>query len=259
MRVVKQFFPPVESLLQMDPEGAAYHLLDCLCVLEDNERWTDGETSFTGWQLLNRAQFIQPSNYQDYAAPDYHEAVGVALSEAWSWLERHGLLVPKPEYQGYSTVTKTGRRLRGNGDPRVLFAIGMLPPGQLDGGLEARVRPAFLKGDYPDAVFQAFKRVEVVVHELARLGADCYGKDVMRSAFAPENGPLANLRQPYGEREGLSHLFAGALQAFKNPGSHGDPDFDDPIAVAELILLADLLIRIAKRHSEVATAHQEGS
>jgi uncharacterized protein (TIGR02391 family) len=259
MGLVKQYFPPAEALLQMDAEGVAGYLLNCLCELEGMERWSDGKRDYSAFQLLNRSHFIQPAHYEDYATPEQQDDVGVALSEAWSWLERHGLIVPLPEATNYVVVTKAGKRLSGRGDPRALFAIAMLQPGQLDEALDARVRPAFLKGDYSDAVFQAFKRVEVVVRDLAGLDDSYYGKDLMRTAFDPQRGPLADQQQLDGEREGITHLFAGATQAFKNPGSHRDPDFDDPIQVAELILLADLLIRIARRHAAVATAQAPGS
>jgi uncharacterized protein (TIGR02391 family) len=47
-----------------------------------------------------------------------------------------------------------------------------------------------------------------------------------------------------GEREAMSALFAGAIGMFKNPTSHREVDFDDPTEAAEIVLVADLLMRI---------------
>jgi len=50
-----------------------------------------------------------------------------------------------------------------------------------------------------------------------------------------------------GEREATMALFWGALGVFKNPWSHPQVEYDDPTLAAEVVLLADLLLRMLDR------------
>jgi len=42
-------------------------------------------------------------------------------------------------------------------------------------------------------------------------------------------------------------LFRGAIGTFKNPSSHRAVNYDDPVLAAEVVLLADLLMRLLDR------------
>jgi uncharacterized protein (TIGR02391 family) len=79
---------------------------------------------------------------------------------------------------------------------------------------------------------------------LSGAGNDMIGIALARHALKPDGGPLTDERLEAGERDAISHLFAGALGAFKNPTSHRVVDFDDPAVAADIILLADLLMRL---------------
>jgi uncharacterized protein (TIGR02391 family) len=101
-----------------------------------------------------------------------------------------------------------------------------------------------MRGEYDAAAFLAMKAVEVAVRDATNLGAEVLGRDLMRIAFHPERGLLTDMEAEYGERQGRSDLFAGAIASYKNPGSHRDVDLEDPIEAAEIVMLANHLLRI---------------
>ena len=82
------------------------------------------------------------------------------------------------------------------------------------------------------------------VRELANLSNDLIGTALMRQAFNPNGGPLTDSSHEGGEKQARSDLFAGVLGSFKNPTSHRTVTYSDPTEASEVILLADLLMRI---------------
>lgn len=103
--------------------------------------------------------------------------------------------------------------------------------------------PSTKKEEYDTAVFKAFKTVEIRVRELSGLPNEMIGVDLMRKAFAPDNGPLADQTVPKAEREALSHLFSGSIGCYKNPISHREVQLTFNEAF-EMLLLASHLLSI---------------
>jgi uncharacterized protein (TIGR02391 family) len=68
----------------------------------------------------------------------------------------------------------------------------------------------------------------------------------MRNSFG-EGGKLADSNLDPGERVGIMELFAGAIGTFKNPPSHRQVDYADPTEASEVVLFADLLMRLLDR------------
>lgn len=168
-----------------------------------------------------------------------------ALAEAWAWLESKALVAPNPDQSSPQAriITRAGRRALAGGSLAEIQAaerIGL----DLHPRLEGKSRPIFLLGDYETAAFKAMKEVEVRVRELAGLSNDLIGVALMRQAFQPNGGPLTDATHEGGERQARSDLFAGALGTFKNPTSHRIVSYNDPTEASEVILLADLLMRI---------------
>jgi uncharacterized protein (TIGR02391 family) len=101
------------------------------------------------------------------------------------------------------------------------------------------------RGKYDTAVFEAMKAVEVAVRDAAGLTAKDIGAALMRKAFDAKNGPLTDMTvEDANEREARAHLFAGAIGSYKNPHSHRNVALDDPDEAAEIIMLANHLLRI---------------
>lgn len=168
-----------------------------------------------------------------------------ALAEAWSWLDSRGLVAQDPSQSSSSArfITRAGRQALGRGSLEETRAAERLAL-ELHPRLQGRVRPIFLLGGYETAAFKAMKEVEVRVRDLAQLPADLIGVRLMREAFKQNGGPLACMSHEAGERQARADLFAGAIGSFKNPTSHRSVTYTDPSEASEVILLADLLMRI---------------
>ena len=94
------------------------------------------------------------------------------------------------------------------------------------------------------------KQVEIRVRDLSKASAGDIGVPLIRQAFKPDGGPLADPKQEKGEQDATSSLFAGAIGTFKNPTSHRDVEYDDPTEASEIVLLGDLLLRMLDRRSK---------
>ncbi|WP_194828538.1 TIGR02391 family protein [Nocardia sp. XZ_19_231] len=172
------------------------------------------------------------------------------IADAWAWLEAHALLAKHPvQYQvqgNWQRVTERGRELVD--DPKAIAKVwaddrlaGPLSP------LLDSARSNFAMGDYETASFAAMKAVEVEVRRVAELPNELLGVNLMRKAFSPKDGLLRDPAAEGGEQQATADLFAGAIGAFKNPASHRTVRFDDPFEAAEILQLADLLLRIVRR------------
>jgi uncharacterized protein (TIGR02391 family) len=185
-----------------------------------------------------------------HAYPSRKDAVN-ALAEAWSWLLNRGLVV-SDVYQGATeaiVVSRAGHEALERGLPWIRAVqrldVQMVPE------LEAKARPQFLRGDFEAAALMAMKEVEVKVRALSALPADLVGTSLMTQAFRPPGnkagdvgGPLYRAEDVGGEATAVMSLFSGAIGMFKNPPSHRRVDFADPTEAAEVVLLADLLMRL---------------
>jgi uncharacterized protein (TIGR02391 family) len=166
------------------------------------------------------------------------------LIEAWAWLQARALIAPDPySSQEKIIVTRAGRQSACQSCLQAIVAAERLGL-DLHPTLAGKIRPIFLMGDYETSSFKAMKEVEVRVRKLSNLPDGVVGVPLMRKAFDVEKGPLTNPLHENGEKQARSDLFAGAIGSFKNPASHRQVSYDDPTEASEVIMIADLLMRI---------------
>ena len=208
-------------------------------------------------QLLKGVGERMPSD-SAYGQPETSQGdpphLGRALAEAWGWLTSEGLIAEAATalawgqfpVEGYWFVTRFGERVAAHPRARAWVAAERRLGLTLHPRLEERARRQFVLGEFEAAAFVAMREVEVAVREHAELPTTVLGTDLMNKAFS-DGGPLADADAPRAEREGMQSLYRGAISVFKNPASHRALDYDDPVEAAEIVLFADLLLRMLDR------------
>jgi uncharacterized protein (TIGR02391 family) len=205
--------------------------LDELALLVLRDAKARGE-----WNWRNGVGHFRPAYAQ---RPDALQA----LAEAWNWLQSHGLIAGN-----YAQLSADAIMISRRGNAVLESGLGWLRAVErldvdLVPVLEHKARPQFLRGDFETAAFVAMKEVEVQVRSRAGRSDSLVGTKLMQEAFKPA-GPLWRSDVDPGESVALMELFKGAIGLFKNPSSHRRVDFSDATEAAEIVLLADLLLRL---------------
>ena len=173
--------------------------------------------------------------------------VELAVAESWNWLRVQGLVVSASGINGsngFCAISRRGRTVETEEDFRHFAAAAAFPKTMLHPSIADKVWLDLARGDLSDAVFAAFRAVEEAVRDAGGYGPGEIGVELMRKAFDPRGGPLTDMTQEKGEREALSHLFAGAIGSYKNPHSHRTVTITDPKEAQEMVVLASHLLRI---------------
>jgi uncharacterized protein (TIGR02391 family) len=174
------------------------------------------------------------------------QEVDLALTEAWAWLKSECLLVEKPGGHGWLLFSRRARLIKARNDVASYVKAHLLPKRQIHPVIAAKVYPAFLRGEYDTAIFQALREVEVAVRQGGQFPQTLVGDKLMRAAFAPGTGPLCDKQLPAGEQEAMGHLFAGAFGLYRNSTAHRYVP-TQPEEAAEVIMFASQLLRIVDR------------
>jgi uncharacterized protein (TIGR02391 family) len=188
---------------------------------------------------------IRPADQRSYPRNAEGE-ITLAIQEAWGWLQAQGLIVSTNDPHGshWFRLSRRAINFENTSDYARFVAARRLSKESLHESMPDEVWLAYIRGDFDTAVFRAMRAVEVAVRDAASLQASLLGVSLMRRAFDPQNGALTDAAAEVGERDACSALFAGAIGMYKNPQSHRDVNLDDPAEAAEIITLANTLLRI---------------
>jgi uncharacterized protein (TIGR02391 family) len=219
-----------EAVFGLPPDELALRLLRAIVAGESRDGF-----------FFGKDRVIEPGGAQ---SRDYQQR----LEEAFAWMTREVWIAHEPAQSSPNWFFVTRRGWAVLEDPAGLaraHAEARLQV-ELHTRLAERVRSQFLLGEYEAAAFLAMREVEICVRDRAGARDTDLGVDLMKRSFRPD-GPLADPALEPGEQEARMALYWGAIGVFKNPSSHRQVNFDAPTLASEVILLADLLLRMLER------------
>ncbi len=242
MRELHDAIPDYEAVLALEPEELGAKLL--FLMRERFERVPD---------QLQPTEFIT----EVMTEPEVGEGgvgypketrveIAYAITEAITWLQVQGLLIPFPGDHASTgkMLSRRARKFENEEDFKSFTAARRLPRDMLHPAIAEGVWLSLVRGDFAEAAFKSMRAVEIAVREAAGYEQGDHGVPMIRRAFHKDTGPLRDPNQEDAERESLAHLFAGAIGSYKNPHSHRNVPMEDVDEVVEIVLLANHLLRI---------------
>lgn len=249
MSTLLEIFPHPKELLALAPQDLASVLLDIIPQIERNG----------GFQLIEFVSQLYPpfANANDVIYPRSSKSeVQLAIAEALEWLKTQGIVISNPDQSpAFMILTRAGRKMKSKVDLEAFKKGRELPQSLLHPTVVEKSYSPFLRGDYADAVFSAFKAVEIAVRNAANYGKTRIGVEMMRSAFKID-GTLASRdpnRNP-SEQDAEMNLFVGAIGAARNPTGHHDVIVDCATAARWLVFASQLLSIVDERTHDIAQA-----
>lgn len=248
MRDLLNAIPDAEVLLGLTPDELGERILFLL-----KARMTERPRDFNNNGEFHPQNLMSEVWPHSTPGPQYPKArereINQAQVEAWHWLSTHGYIIEAPGSNGpngWCVLSRRAAKLKAPADFQAIKS-GSKPAREVLHSQITMLWPRLLTGDLDGAVFNAMHAVEVAVREAAGLSNSDIGVDLMRKAFNPKDGPLTDKSSEPGEREALSHLFAGAIGTYKNPRSHRRVNLANVDEAIEILMLASNLLRIVER------------
>ncbi len=118
--------------------------------------------------------------------------------------------------------TKKGVQFKESDFQKLIGKWTIIPQIMLHPIIKKRCWKLIMVEEFDNAVFNAYKSIEIRIRKLGSLSPEDIGVKLVRKAFDPNNGPLTDLSTPISERKAIAHLFSGAIGKYKNPQSHRD-------------------------------------
>jgi uncharacterized protein (TIGR02391 family) len=178
----------------------------------------------------------------------HRSLVSQLVADGFGWLISAGFLGPGSNSSGssgYWRVTSAGYDALPLGSGRVIENRQRLHV-DLHPDLQGVCKVTYERGEYDTAVFAAMRAVEVAVRDAAGLSPHKYGDGVMTEAFRAD-GPLVEETSTKSEQEAYLKLFSGAYGVFRHPAAHNNVAYHSPTEAADILHLADILLRIVDR------------
>jgi uncharacterized protein (TIGR02391 family) len=258
MYELAQMFPTSDALLAVEPDALGAKILGLLCKRPPHQN--QGMFLLSG--LIGETVALSDAPRSPISFPAEQKAeIDLAISEAWAWLEREGLLIPASDTNGHNGWRVLGRRARSYAqdvDTSRRAAPVTFPKELLHPRLLEKARPAYMRTDFDNAAFEAMKAVEIAVRDAAGYDPEKIGVNLIQDAFSQGKGPLADTTAPSAEQVSRMNLFLGAIGSCKNPQSHRDVNLDDPVEAVEIILLANHLLRIVDTRTKASSSPSTG-
>jgi uncharacterized protein (TIGR02391 family) len=241
MPTLQELIPDPDVLLALAPEELGAFLLKVA-----KSQLQNGVVSLDNVSSTTVGYGMAATRQSPYVGRE--SEVGLALSEGWNWLVVQGLLVPASGIgsSGFFAISRRGQSLATDADFQRFREAAAFPKTMLHPSIADKVWLALARGDLSDAVFAAYRAVEEAVRKAGGYSDAEFGVELMRKAFDPKGGPLADINQEKGEREALSHMFAGAIGSYKNPHSHRTVNLTDSREAQEMVMHASHLLRIVE-------------
>jgi hypothetical protein len=150
MAGIHQLIPDAETLLRLEPEELAPVLLQHLI---------SNQQGVSSQRTIKRGNFFVPSASPGSTYGSYRQRVDEALSAAWIWLEREGLLLPAPyeHDRDWVFISERGKRLASEEDFAAYRHAALLSNRTLHASLASNTFALFLRGHYDTVVFEAFR------------------------------------------------------------------------------------------------------
>ena len=180
MLTLYQLIPDVDLLLALGPADLAPTLLTLARGSLQSAGFVPG--AVTGDERLYGGIGLPPGGYPAKG----RQRSNSPLQKGWHWLEINELILPTPGYNGrngWRVLSRQAATLAADEEFARFKEAVAFPKSLLHPTIADKVRLALARGDLDDAVFIAFKAVEVAVRDAGGFGPTDVGVALMRKAF----------------------------------------------------------------------------